>query len=160
MRVRVTSVIAVAAALAALLGAAAAQDRHVGYYYPEPQSQETYSPRVFTLPDSSRLRRIGFVTAMTTSMMERPYPPSIALFAKGAEAEKLIIVSLVDDRFNSLYRMRALFAMMTAVARTTATFQQTGYEEDLTFFDLLAMLGFEQLTFTDGHDFAHQVFFR
>ena len=28
------------------------QDRHAGYYYPEPETTETYTARVVTLPDS------------------------------------------------------------------------------------------------------------
>ncbi len=144
----------------ASLGPVAAEDRHVGYYYPEPQEIEVYEPRVLELPGNDRLRRIGFVTGMMTGLMSQPYPPTVSIFAKGAEAEKLIIVGLEDHRYNSAYRMRGLLAMMTAFARNTPALQQTGYEEYLTFFDLCGMLGFQQITFTDGQDFAHQILLR
>ena len=41
-----------------------AQDRHVGYYYPQPQTMETYEARADTLPDSDSTRRIGFVVEL------------------------------------------------------------------------------------------------
>ena len=91
-------------------------DRHAGYYYPPPQSREIYKARAVTLPDSNRKRRLGFVIAMTTGMMSNSYAPPFAIFAKGKEAEKLIIVAVRDGVYNTLYRGRALFAMLTAVA--------------------------------------------
>ncbi len=147
--------------LAALAWPAAAQDddgRHAGYYYPPPQSEETYVARGRPLPQASRQTRIGFVVGYTTSQLERPYPPQYLLYAKGAEAQKLIIAALDDARMNSLYRARAVLAMMTAVARTMPIFVDKGVEDSFTFFDLARLLGFEQITVTDGRDFAHQVF--
>lgn len=135
----------------------AAQDRHAGYYYPEPETREVYEARVPRLPGSDRLRRIGFVTVMTNEMLKNPYPPQFAIFAKGAEAEKLIISSLNENAYNTLYRARALFAMMTAIARSTQLFQEQPNADRFTFFDLAHLLGFEQITFTDGASFAHQI---
>lgn len=143
-----------------LLSAAApadADDRHVGYYYPPPQSTETYPARVETLPDSDRSRRVGFIVQLTRQMLERPYPPDYAIFAKGEEAEKMLIVALRDDVIDNIYRARALLAMLTGVARATPLFHQYGAAEYLTFFDLLAILGFAQLTVSDGESFTHQV---
>ena len=51
----------------------------------------------------------------------------------------------------------ALLALLTAVARATPLFAQLGGEESFTFFDLLKILGFTQLTISDGETFAHQV---
>ena len=136
---------------------ATAQDRHEGYYYPPPQSAETYTARVTTLPDSGRARRIGFVTVLTQQLLAARYAPTYAIFAKGAEAEKLIIVGLADGQLNSLYRARALFATLTAVARLTQFFRDNTLADEATFFDLLKLLGFSQVTITDGASFAHQV---
>ena len=138
-------------------GAAAAEDRHAGYYYPPPQTVETYRARTETLKDSGRTRRIGFVVELTRQMLRRPYPPDYAVFAKGDDAEKLLIVALRDGVIDTLYRARALLAMLTAVARGTPLFAQLGGEEVLTFFDLMKILGFTQLTVSDGDGFAHQV---
>jgi len=135
-------------------------DRHTGYYYPVPQHVEEYTVRSVVLPEADRSRRIGFVTAMTNQMLNNPYPPPFAVYAKGTEAEKLIIVGLEDDRYDTLYRARALLAQLTAVARTTPVFTDHGVEDYFTFFDLLNMLGFEQLTISDGDRFAHQVIFK
>ena len=134
-----------------------ADDRHAGYYYPTPQTSETYTARVVTLADSDRARRLGFVTGLTQQLLTMPYPPEYAVYAKGAEAEKMIIVSLQDDRYDTLYRMRALLAMLTAQSRLSQFFQENTLADHATFFDLLKMLGFEQLTVSDGDDFAHQI---
>ena len=139
------------------MAAGADQEHHAGTYYPQPQTVETYEARATTLPDASRTQRLAFVTALTDQMLSNPYPPQFAIFAKGTNAEKLIIVGLYDNAYNTIYRARALFAMLTAVARTTKLFQEYKVEELFTFFDLCKLLGFEQITITDGREFAHQV---
>ncbi len=133
-------------------------DRHAGYYYPEPQSEETYVARAITLPDSDRSRRLGFVTLLTQQQLTAPYSPSIAMFAKGEEAEKLIIVGLRDGPMDTIYRARGVLAMLTASARTSELFRQYQVQDIFTFFDLLKLLGFERLTVTNGKDFAHVIF--
>jgi len=133
-----------------------ADDRHVGYYYPEPASTEVYRSEVPGVPGANRERRIGFVVTVVNKMLERPYPPRFAVFAKGVRAEKLLIVALEDGVLDTIYRVRAQLAMLTSVARGTPIFKQVG-PADLNFFDLLKMLGFEQLTISDGDVFTHQV---
>ena len=137
-------------------GEVAAADRHAGYYYPTPTSTETYVARAQTLADSDRRRRILFTTEVTAQMLARPYPPPYAIFAKGAEAEKLIITALHADWFGTLYRMRALLAQLTAVARTTPMFREYEVDDLFTFLDLLKLLGFQRLTVTDGESYGHQ----
>ena len=137
--------------------AAWADDRHAGYYYPEPGSREVYKARAQTLPGVGRAQRIGFVTGITNEKLKSPYPPEAAIFAKGQEAEKLIIVALQDERIDTLYRARAIFANMTAVARVLPVFQEFGVQDWFTFFDLAKMLGFKQITISNGREFAHQV---
>lgn len=136
---------------------ALADDRHAGYYYPIPATSEVYSARAVTLPDTNRKRRILFVTELTNQMLGASYPPPVAIFAKGEEAEKLIITSLYADSFDTVYRMRGLLAMLSARARTTPLFREYEVEDVFTFFDLLKLLGFRQLTVTDGDRFAHQI---
>lgn len=132
-------------------------EKHTGFYYPEPEVVESYGPRAETLPEANRSLRIGFVTGLTHSQLAKPVRPGIAIFAKGDEAQKLIIVALEEGYIDTLYRTRAFFAMMTAVARTLPIFEQHGVEEWFTFYDLCKMLGFELITFTNGKDFAYQV---
>ena len=133
------------------------KDHHAGYYYPEPQSSETYQARVDTLPGSDRLHRIVFATGVTQQLIKSRYAPPFAIFAKGDEADKLIIVGLEDGPMSTLYRARAQLANLTAMARVTAFFREHTSPENATFFDLLKLLGFKQLTVTDGVSFAHQV---
>lgn len=147
------------AALAVLVahGAARADDRHADYYYPPVTSTEVYEARAATLGDSDRARRIGFVTIMMKSLLAAPYPPDFSVFAKGEEAEKLIIVGLQDGRLNTIFRARAVFAMLTAMARDTDLFREYGVQDLFTFFDLCKLLGFTQITISDGVAFTHQV---
>ena len=136
---------------------AQAGDRHAGYYYPEPTSREVYEARSQTLPNADRATRIGFVTGIAKHIAEQPYPPQAVMFAKGTEAEKLIIVALVDGPIDTIYRARAVLANMTAAARLLPAFQEMGVQDWFTFLDLAHMLGFKQVTISDGRDFAHQL---
>lgn len=148
-----------AAALLLLLAGspASADDKHEGYYYPEVGSREVYQSRIKTLPDSDRARRIGFVTGVTAGQTERPYAPITAMFAKGTQAEKLILVGLQDGPLDTLYRARAVLAMLTATARTTAVFRDLDPDAQYTFLDLLKLLGFTQITISDGRSWAHRI---
>lgn len=160
MRIAKSGRWAVAAVFATMVAGSAAfgADRHANYYYPKPAAIETYKARAERLPEASRRSRIAFVTHVMNEMIRKnPYPPPYAIFAKGAEAEKLIIVGLTGDSYDSLYRMRALLAVLTAVARATPLFKEERVEDYFTFLDLCKMLGFQLLTVSDGKKFAHQI---
>ncbi len=139
---------------------ATAADRHAGYYYPEPKNIETYRARARVLSKSSRANRLAFINGLTAGLLKRPYPPQISIFAKGLDAQKMIIVSNFAGKLDTIYRARALFATMTAVARKSPIFKQFNVETILTFFDLAKMLGFKQITISDGDTFSHQVLLR
>lgn len=130
---------------------------HEGYYYPKPQTVEHIVSSTITLPESDKVRRQAFVIGMTKQLLDGKYAPSFAVFAKGNQSEKLIIVGMVDGQLNTIYRARALLAELTAVARSTPFFQQNTQPEESTFFDFMKLLGFRQITITDGRAFAHQV---
>ena len=132
-------------------------DRHVGYYYPLPQSEEVYVARAVTLPESDRVRRLEFVTILALQQMAAPYPPGLAIYAKGDDAQKLIIVALRDGLFDTVYRMRGVLAMMTASARSSELFRSYKVDDIFTFFDLLKLLGFEKVTLSDGRGLTHVV---
>lgn len=148
----------VAIALVLVVSLARADDRHAGYYYPNPVTKEAYRSRTRTMPEASRQARVAFVTNITNGMISKnPYPPEFAMFTKGSRQEKLIIVALRDNVHNTLFRARALLAQLTAVARTTRLIREQMKPSHLTFLDLLHMMGFEQLTISDGKDFSHQI---
>ncbi len=162
--------LALAMAFAAASGSAAAQDkaaqdkaaqdkpdRYVGYYYPKPAAIEIYKARAAVLPGANRKRRIAFIVAVVNERLQRPYPPTYSLFPKGGRAHKLIIVSNLPGQLNTIYRVRALLATMTSVARTLPIFRQHSVEDDFTFLDLAMMLGFESVTVSDGESFTHQI---
>jgi hypothetical protein len=146
-----------AIALLAAPAAVRAQDTQEGYYYPKPSVVETYQARVATLADSDRSRRLGFVTALSKEFDARPYPPTYLVFAKGDDADKLIITGMMDGQFNTVFRTRALLADLTASARLTDFFQKNAIAEYATFLDFLKLLGFKQVTVTDGAAFAQQI---
>jgi hypothetical protein len=133
------------------------QSTHEGYYYPKPQTLEHYVSRTITLGESDKVRRQAFIIGMTKQLLDGKYAPSFAIFAKGDQSEKLIIVGMVDGQLNTVYRARALLANLTAVARATPFFQQNTQPEESNFFDFMKLLGFHQITITDGRAFAHQV---
>ena len=112
------------------------------------------------LLESNRGRRIGFVTGLTKYLYEQSYAPQFAIFAKGEEAEKLIVVAYGDGTLDTVYRARALFATLTALSRLTPLFREFGVEELFTFFDLAKLLGFTQITVSDGKEFTHQITIR
>src|SRR5262245_49486730 len=132
-------------------------DHHEGYYYPKVTSVEHYPGRVYTLPESDHVRRQAFVIGLTKQLVTGQYAPSYAIFCKGDDSQKLIIVALRDGELNTIYRARALLATFTSVARPTAFFQQNTQPDEATFLDLLKLLGFKQVTISDGRDFAHQI---
>jgi len=146
------------AVLAAAASAASAQDkdRHAGYYYPPPTVTETFQAEATTLGEANRVRRIGFITIIVNKSLTASYPPPYAMFVKGTEAEKLIIIGMGDYLAN-VYQARALLALLTAQARTTEMFRQVDPEHRLTFLDLLKMLGFDQLTVSDGKTYTLQI---
>ena len=145
------------ALLTTLTGPVKAQEGHAGYYYPEPLSREEYISRASTMIDASRSQRLKFTQALTLGQLERPYPPSFAIFAKGDEAEKLIIVSMSAGYADTLYRMRGFLAVLTHIARESPLFVSFKVDEIFTFIDLRKLMGFEQLTVTDGDRYAHQI---
>ena len=154
-----TKVVAACVTIMLLMPAAAAgaAERHAGYYYPPPGSTETYTARTITIADADRKMRLGIIIGITRNMLSRPYAPGLVIFAKGDEAEKLIIVALKDDYIDTLYRARALLAQLTSIARTTPLLQELGLADFLTFFDLVKLLGFTQITISDGDTFAHRI---
>ncbi|WP_416897699.1 MAG: molybdopterin-guanine dinucleotide biosynthesis protein A [Minwuia sp.] len=138
-------------------GGAAANDRHEGYYYPGPVTEEVYGSRATVMPEAERALRYRFITGYTQEQMARPYPPPHAMYAKGADGEKLLLIGTGADSFRNLYQARAVLAQMTAIARGTPLFRDMQVEEVFTFLDLAKMMGFSQITVSDGVTFAHRI---
>lgn len=132
-------------------------ERYVGYYYPKITSTETYTSEMQTLAGVDRPQRIQFVTVVSQGTLQSTYRVPYAVFAKGDKGDHLIIVGLQSGELNTIYRVRALLANMTTMSRTSPFFQEHTVPEDATFFDLLKLLGFRDVTVTDGDKIAHQV---
>jgi len=137
--------------------AATAAPAVVGYYYPKPTTVENYTSAMQTIPGAERAQRVQFVTVVSQGTIQSAYRVPYSVFVKGDKAEKLIIVGLQPGELNSIYRVRAILANMTTMSRLSPFFQERTVAEDANFFDLLKLLGFTQLTATDGEKFAYQV---
>jgi len=136
---------------------AAGEDRYIGYYYPKPTATETFESSMQTIAGAERAQRIQFVTVVSQGTIQSAYRVPYAVFAKGEKGDRMIIVGLQAGELNTPYRMRALLANLTTMSRLSPFFQERTVAEDATFFDLLKLLGFSQLTITDGDKVTHQV---
>lgn len=136
---------------------AAKEDKYVGYYYPKPTTVEDFTSSMQTIANMDRPQRIQFVTVVSQGTLQSAYRVPYAVFAKGEKADKMIIVGMQQGEMNTIYRMRALLANMTTMSRLSPFFQERTVAEDATFFDLLKLLGFTELTITDGDKLTHQV---
>ena len=136
---------------------ASGEDKYIGYYYPKPTATETFESSMQTIAGAERAQRIQFVTVVSQGTIQSAYRVPYAVFAKGEKADRLIIVGLQQGELNTIYRMRALLANMTTMSRLSPFFQERTVAEDATFFDLLKLLGFRELTITDGEKATLQV---
>lgn len=132
-------------------------DRYAGYYFPKVTSTETFTSSLQTIQGVDRQQRIQFVTVVSQGTLQASYRVPYAVFAKGEKGDHLIIVGLRSGELDTIYRIRALLANMTTMARTSPFFQEHTVAEDATFFDLLKLLGFSDVTVSDGEKIAHQV---
>jgi hypothetical protein len=146
-----------AAATKPAAAAPTGEDRYVGYYYPKPTSTETFESTMQTIAGAERAQRIQFVTVVSQGTIQSAYRVPYAVFAKGEKADRMIIVGMQQGELNTVYRMRALLANMTTMSRLSPFFQERTVAEDATFFDLLKLLGFREVTVTDGEKVTHQV---
>ena len=137
---------------------ASANERHVGYYYPEVTSTEVFD-RVIRRPGSNRAVRVDFLTQLTQAQLAAPESPRFIFSAKGEGSTDLILVALDDEVFRSIYRARAVMAQMTSNIRNSPLFQQEELQTVATFYDLLQMLEFDSLVITDGYSWTHRVEF-
>lgn len=148
-------------AAAAGLAVAAEQDpSRDGYYYPPVTSEETFARDLVAAPGADRAARVAFVTQTTRQQFEQAYAPRWAMFAKGDDADELIVVALDDSVFATLQRARAVMAMLSAPARSTRFFGEHDLADRATFYDMLKTLGFETLVLSDGRSWSHRVNFR
>lgn len=153
-----TRLIAVLAALV-LAGAVAAEDRYVGYYYPEVSSEETFDRVVRASQGAGKAVRIDFVNVLTTAQLEAPESPRFVFFTKGEAAKTLILVALDDEVFSTIYRARAIMAQLTVSVRKGGFFRTEELQYVATFYDLLQLMQFDEVVISDGQNWSHRVNF-
>ncbi len=160
LRCAVRICLLICGAVILLAGGASAEaqraDRHVGYYYPEPQIRETYESGLITAPVASSRSRAAFAVGIALVQNKRSFAPTYHLFVKGARKEKLIIVATETTRYATHFQLRALLAGMTSEARSTQLFNKLPEPEKQTFLDFCKFMGFTQLTVSNGRDLAIQ----
>lgn len=151
----------VLAALSATLLATAtlAEERYVGYYYPDITSEETFDRVVRNGQAAGKAVRIDFINVITTAQLDSPESPRFVFFAKGSDSKTLILTALDDEVFSTLYRARAILAQLTVSVRRGNFFREEELEYVATFFDLLQLMQFDELLITDGETWTHRVDF-
>jgi hypothetical protein len=142
-----------------LAGPLAAQDRYVGYYYPEIASEETFDRMVRQSEGASKALRIDFINVLTTAQLEAPESPRFVFFAKGEGSKKLLLVALDDEIFSTIYRARAILAQLTVSVRQGGFFRQEELQHVATFYDLLQLMEFDELVISDGKNWSHRINF-
>lgn len=133
------------------------RDRHVGYYYPEPQIRESHVSPMPVAPTATARSRAAFAVGIALQQSKRQFAPPYHLFVKGAQKEKLIIVATENGRYSTGYRLRALLAALTTEARSTELFNSAPNPEKLTFLDFCKLMGFRRVTVSDGDRVAIQI---
>jgi hypothetical protein len=147
------------AVIAASLAGAALAEGADSYYYPPISSDEIFSRDLGAAPPAGRAVRVGFTTQITKAQLAAPDSPRFVIFAKGDEAQHMIVIALDDQVFKTIYRARAVLAQLTSNARGTDFFIENGIEFHATWFDLSKLLGFEDLVISDGANWSHRVVF-
>lgn len=149
------------AVLAAILmaGAVAAEDRYVGYYYPEVTTEENFDRVVRDSQGAGKAVRIDFVNVLTTAQLEAPESPRFVFFSKGSDSKTLILVALDDEVFKTVYRARAILAQLTVSVRKGGFFRSEELQYVATFYDLLQLMQFDELIISDGETWSHRVNF-
>ena len=141
-----------------ILGGAAWAAGGDSYYYPPVNSEEVFARDLTMAPAAGRAVRVGFTTQVTKSQLAAPESPRFVIFAKGDEAQHMIIIALDDEIFKTIYRARAVLAQLTSNARGGELFINE-IRDDATWFDLAKLLGFEDLVISDGATWSHRVTF-
>jgi hypothetical protein len=134
-------------------------DSHEAYYYPKTTSQEVFDRVLFPTPPTNKDVRIGFATTITKAQLATPESPRFVVFTKGESAEKLIITALDDEVFKTLYRARAVLALLTSNLRGNNFLAKQDLKNEGTFYDLLQFMHFNTLVITNGETWAHKVKF-
>ena len=140
-----------------VVGNAWADDTREGYYYPQVSSAERFKREIGPVPPATRSVRTAFVTEITRAQLAAPESPRFVIFAKGEQAEHMIIVALDDEIFRTIFRARALLAQLTANARGSAFFRQSELRHFATWFDLAKILGFRDIVISDGVTWSHRI---
>ncbi len=157
-RILFAAIIAVSLAAASPGGAARAAGKD-SYYYPPVNSEEVFARELADAPPADRTVRVGFTTHITKAQLAAPESPRFVIFAKGDEAQHMIIVALDDEVFKTIYRARAVLAQLTSNARATDFFVNSNIQDHATWFDLAKLLGFKDLVISDGDTWSHRVVF-
>lgn len=137
-----------------------ATDRHEGYYYPQVTSTEVFKRTLILAPEANRDIRVRFINQIVRAQLAAPETPRFSIFAKGSDADKMIIIALDDEIFRTLFRARGVMAQLTANMRNSDFFSDTPARGRATWYDLIKILGFQQLVISDGTTWSHRVLFQ
>ena len=154
----------IAALLISFAAAASAQKADPdqdGYYYPTVSTTERFERELLQAdaPADRELRQL-FLAQLRREHAAAEGERRIEIFAKGSAATNLIIIALDDEVFRTIWRARAVLAGLTTEARSTDFFKTNPAAARATWFDLLKVLGFEDIVISDGATWSHLVSFK
>ena len=128
-----------------------------GYqFYPTPKGIENYKSRRRVLSNTQNKTRIVFVNNILRSFFQRGAQERVLVFAKGKNAENMIIMDSVDGNLSTIFKVRAFIEVLPVLLRNTPIYRKFKNNEIPPFLDLAKMNGFKTVTFTDGDKYSYK----
>ena len=62
-----------------------------------------------------------------------------------------------DTSLSTIYRVHALMAELTGLARVSPVLKDADLEDTMNFYDLVKLLGFKEITVSDGRKMSHRI---
>ena len=123
-------------------------------FYPTPKVIENYKSRRRVLTSTQNKTRIAFVNNILRAFIHRDAKERVFVFAKGKNAENMIIMDSVNGNLNTIFKVRAFIEVLPVLLRNSPIYRKFKNSEIPPFLDLAKMNGFKTITFTDGDKYS------
>ena len=123
-------------------------------FYPTPKVIENYKSRRRVLTSTQNKTRIAFVNNILRAFIHRDAKERVFVFAKGKNAENMIIMDSVNGNLNTIFKVRAFIEVLPVLLRNSPIYRKFKNSEIPPFLDLAKMNGFKTVIFTDGDKYS------
>jgi hypothetical protein len=123
-------------------------------FYPTPKVIENYKSRRRVLTGTQNKTRIAFANNILRAFIHRDVKERVFVFAKGKNAENMIIMDSVNGNLNTIFKVRAFIEVLPVLLRNTPIYRKFKNSEIPPFLDLAKMNGFKTVIFTDGDKYS------